>query len=117
VRGGKLQVAFQHALDQRGIFGSAHQEQYVPRVIDKRKSKRQPPGAKFRDKVRDHAPDVFLQRCCLGKQRRGVSLVSEAEQNRVVPINRFTALGSHEIEMVLIFLRRDLRINFAGACA
>src|SRR5207253_10065306 len=48
------------------------------------------------------------------KKRRGVTIVAQAQQNQVVLVSRFTALCRQKIEIVLVFLRRDLRIDFTA---
>ena len=46
-----------------------------------------------------------------------MTIIAQAEKNQVVPINWFAVLSGHEIELVFVLLRRDLRINFAAAFA
>jgi hypothetical protein len=43
-----------------------------------------------------------------------VAIITQAEKNQIVRINWFAALAGHEIELVLILLRRNLRINFTA---
>jgi hypothetical protein len=38
---------------------------------------------------------------------------SQAEKNQIVSINWFAVLSGHEIELVFVLLRCNLRINFA----
>ena len=43
-----------------------------------------------------------------------MTIIAKAEKNQVVPINWFTSLPGHEIEMLFVLLRRDFRINLAA---
>ena len=41
-----------------------------------------------------------------------MTIISQAEKNQVVSINWFGVLSGHEIELVFVLLRCNLRINF-----
>jgi hypothetical protein len=56
----------------------------------------------------------FIQRDSSGKKRRSVSIVPEAEKNQIMAVNRFTPLRGHKVELILIFLCRDLWIDFTA---
>ena len=43
-----------------------------------------------------------------------MAIVPEAEKNHIVPVNRFASLRSQKIELILVFLRRDLWIDFTA---
>jgi hypothetical protein len=42
-----------------------------------------------------------------------MAVVAEAEENQIVLINSFTALSGDGVQLVLVLLRCDLRIDFA----
>jgi hypothetical protein len=48
------------------------------------------------------------------EKRRSVSIVPKAEKNQIIAVNRFTPLRRHKVELILIFLRRDLWIDFTA---
>src|SRR6266568_9454789 len=83
-------------------------------MIDEWKRKGQSPGIELRDKVRDHTAGRFLQPGRPRKQRSGMSVVTQAEQNQIVPIDVFAALRRQKVEMILIFLRRNLWLELAA---
>src|SRR6266481_2924124 len=43
-----------------------------------------------------------------------MTIIPQAEKNQVVSINWFGVLSGHEIELVFVLLRCNLRINFAA---
>ena len=43
-----------------------------------------------------------------------MAIVPEAEKNQIMPVNRFASLRGQKIELILVFLRRDLRIDFTA---
>ena len=43
-----------------------------------------------------------------------MSIVAEAEKNQVVLINWFAVLSGNRVELLFVFVRGDLRINFAS---
>ena len=43
-----------------------------------------------------------------------MAIVPEAEKNQIVPVNRFASLRSQKVEVILLFLRRDLWIDFSA---
>jgi hypothetical protein len=43
-----------------------------------------------------------------------VAIVPEAEKNQIMPVNRFASLRGQKIELILVFLRRDLWIDFTA---
>ena len=43
-----------------------------------------------------------------------MTIVAHAEQNEIVAVNHFTALRRENVQSVLIFLRRNLRIDLAS---
>src|SRR6266849_5463893 len=83
-------------------------------MIDEWQRKGQSPGIELRDKVRDHTAGRFLRPGRSRKQRSGMSVVTQAEQNQIVPINVFAALRRQKVEMILIFLGRNLWLDLAA---
>src|SRR5947208_2907658 len=69
---------------------------------------------KFRLKIRDHTTRRFVKTSGTRKQRRGVSIAAQDEQNQIVSINLFAATSRQKIELILVFLRRDLWIEFTA---
>jgi len=61
-----------------------------------------------------NSPCRFIQRGSPRKKRRSVSIISEAEKNEIMPVNRFASLRGHQAELVLIFLRRHLWIDLTA---
>jgi hypothetical protein len=43
-----------------------------------------------------------------------MAIVAQAEQNQVVSVNVFAALCRQEIKLILVFPRRDFRIDFTA---
>jgi hypothetical protein len=43
-----------------------------------------------------------------------VAIVPEAEKNQIMPVNRFASLRGQTIELILVFLRRGLWVDFAA---
>ena len=41
-------------------------------------------------------------------------IVPEAEKNQIMPVNRFASLCGQKIELILVFLCRDLWIDLAA---
>ena len=65
----------------------------MPRLIDERESKRQSPNVQLGNKIRDDPARRFFECRRFGKQRRSVSIVAQAEQDKIVPIYLFAALS------------------------
>ena len=86
----------------------------MPCVIDERERECQSPGIQLWNKVCNDSPYCFIQRDSSGKKRRSVSIVPEAEKNQIMPVNRFASLRGQKIELILIFLRRRLWIDFTA---
>ncbi len=68
------------------------QKTNMSRLRDQRISKGQPPLVQLRDKIRDDAARHFVQRWRPGKQRSGMTVVAQPEQNQIVPKNHLTFL-------------------------
>ena len=47
----------------------------------------------FRHEIRHHPPGLFLERRRAREKRRCMPVVAEPEQNQIVPVNHFAALG------------------------
>ena len=96
------------------VFRCVHQEANLARVIDEGKCECQPPRIKFRHKIRDHYAASFLQgqRCRETEMRYVHRRPSRAESDRVDKCVRRAA--RQKIELILVFLRRDLWIDFTA---
>src|SRR4051812_30285466 len=111
--GWKLFVARQDFLQERGVLVRIRQKTNMPRLIDQWKSKSDPPAIKFRNKIRNHFPRLFLERGRFRKEGRGVAVIADPKQNQIMAINGFAALGREAVEAILVLLRRELRIDLA----
>ena len=79
-----------------GFLFAFARKQIVPRLVDQREGKREPPGIELRDEIGDDLAGLFLQRGGPGKQRSGMPVVPHSEQNQIVAVNFLPRVGPRD---------------------